>query len=173
MSILLQKMVLYCQLLFNPKSQWPRTQGRCKSFRAFKSHDKEKLIKEEKRLARVLALINYEAQIVPRGAYYRGSSGKLDVNPDFKGACDFLTQSQSTGLPKDHLSSLKHYLHFREGYEIDSKTLTENINTFDETIDIFEPIEADVPKGKVNANLLFLRMLVCTIGTRWIYCHLA
>jgi radial spoke head protein 9 len=43
------------------------------------------IINEEKRLAGVVALINYEAQIVPRGAYYRNAMNELKQNPSFTG----------------------------------------------------------------------------------------
>lgn len=42
-------------------------------------------MKEEKRLAATMTLINREAQIVPRGAYYRDSNGKFFANPSFTG----------------------------------------------------------------------------------------
>ena len=110
----------------------------------------EKVIKEEKRLARVIALINYESQIVPRGAYYKDATSKLSVNPHF------------SGLDKEQLTDLNNYFHFREGYEADSSKIAEKINTFDETIDIFEPISNDNPKGShLNSCLfMFYRILV-------------
>jgi radial spoke head protein 9 len=42
-------------------------------------------LKEEKRLAAVMGLINYQVEIVPRGAYYRDANQKFSFNPSFKG----------------------------------------------------------------------------------------
>ncbi|KAJ3412508.1 Radial spoke head protein 9 [Chytridiales sp. JEL 0842] len=92
-------------------------------------------ITEEKRLAGIIALITYETEIVPRGAYYRDATHKLSLNPMFK------------GLGAGDLGRLSNYFHFREGFNINTKTLAERINNFDETIDIFESIEKDQPKG--------------------------
>jgi radial spoke head protein 9 len=42
-------------------------------------------MKEEKRLAAVMGLINYQVEIVPRGAYYRDANQKFSYNPSFIG----------------------------------------------------------------------------------------
>lgn len=94
-----------------------------------------KNINELKRLAGVVALISHQAQIVPRGAYYRDSVRKLQVNPDF------------SGIPKSDLKYLTSYFHFRPGFDINKKTLLERGQTFDESIDIFDHAANDEPKG--------------------------
>ena len=53
-----------------------------------------------------------------------------------------------SGIPKEQLTNLKQYLHFRQGYQPDPKAVEQNISTFDENIDIFEPIANDAPQGK-------------------------
>ncbi|TPX72958.1 hypothetical protein SpCBS45565_g00164 [Spizellomyces sp. 'palustris'] len=95
----------------------------------------EKTINEEKRLSGTVALINYETEIVPRGAYYRDTLHQLQKNVNF------------SGIPKGELSQLTHYLHFREGFDINKRTLQERADAFDESIDIFETIANDEPKG--------------------------
>ncbi|KAJ3007240.1 Radial spoke head protein 9 [Thoreauomyces humboldtii] len=95
----------------------------------------ESTINEEKRLAGTVALINYETEIVPRGAYYRDTLHKLQKNAAF------------SGIPTSELGQLTNYLHFREGFNVNKKTLLERANAFDESIDVFESISTDTPKG--------------------------
>ncbi|KAJ3218245.1 Radial spoke head protein 9 [Dinochytrium kinnereticum] len=95
----------------------------------------KKTINEERRLAGTIALMNYEAEIVPRGAYYRDATHKLSLNPMFK------------GLDQIDLGQLTSYFHFREGFDINLKTLAERASGFEETIDIFETIAKDEPRG--------------------------
>ncbi|KAI8592249.1 Radial spoke head protein 9 [Geranomyces variabilis] len=95
----------------------------------------ETVINEEKRLSGTVALINYETEIVPRGAYYRDAMHKLHKNTSF------------AGIPASELGQLTNYLHFREGFNVNKKTLLERANAFDESIDIFESVAGDTPKG--------------------------
>ncbi|KAJ3312710.1 Radial spoke head protein 9 [Blyttiomyces sp. JEL0837] len=94
-----------------------------------------KPLSEEKRLAGVIAQMNFEVQVVPRGAYYRDATLKLQINPMF------------TGVPSDELDQLTSYFHFREGFNVNTKTLAERATNFDETIDVFETIAKDEPRG--------------------------
>ncbi|KAJ3391359.1 Radial spoke head protein 9 [Entophlyctis sp. JEL0112] len=96
---------------------------------------KGQTVTEEKRLSGTIQLINYEVQIVPRGAYFRDGCLTLQTNPMFSG----LTQSE--------LGQLSNYLHFREGFNINKKTAAERAGKFDETIDIFDAISTDDPRG--------------------------
>lgn len=93
------------------------------------------IVNEEKRLAGVVLNINYDVQVVPRGAYFRDATLKLDRNPLF------------TGLKQNDINQLTSYFHFREGFNINSRTLAERAANFDETIDIFETIAKDEPQG--------------------------
>ncbi|KAI8826722.1 uncharacterized protein EV422DRAFT_616153 [Fimicolochytrium jonesii] len=97
--------------------------------------EQEATVNEEKRLAATVALINYETEVVPRGSYYRDNLHKLRKNPAFD------------GIPRSELGQLTNYLHFREGFNINRKTLLERAGAFDESIDIFESISGDSPKG--------------------------
>ena len=43
------------------------------------------LVKEEDRLATVIASINYDVSIVPRGAFLRAANGDIYANRSFEG----------------------------------------------------------------------------------------
>ncbi|KAJ3182887.1 Radial spoke head protein 9 [Gaertneriomyces sp. JEL0708] len=92
-------------------------------------------INEEKRLAVAIALISYEVEIVPRAAYVRDMTRQIQPNPAFK------------GVPKGEVGQLTSYLHFREGFDINKKTLMDRAHAFDESVDVFESISDDQPKG--------------------------
>ncbi|KAJ3101901.1 Radial spoke head protein 9 [Phlyctochytrium bullatum] len=109
-----------------PEGEEPKPEG---------TEKPKKSISEEKRLAGTIALMNYEAEIVPRGAYYRDATHKLSLNPLFK------------GLDQIDIGQLSSYFHFREGFDINARTLAERAAGFEETIDIFEDIAKDEPKG--------------------------
>ncbi|KAI9329240.1 hypothetical protein DFJ73DRAFT_860875 [Zopfochytrium polystomum] len=94
-----------------------------------------KSVNEEKRLAGVIAQLNYEVQVVPRGAFFRDATLTIKPNPLF------------TGLSRSDMNQLTSYFHLREGFDINSRTLVERAGNFDETIDIFETIAKDEPKG--------------------------
>ncbi|KAJ1562537.1 Radial spoke head protein 9 [Nowakowskiella sp. JEL0078] len=93
------------------------------------------ILNEEKRLAGVVALINYEALVVPRGAFYRNALGELKPNPSFE------------GLPKSQMNHLTSYFHFRAGYNGNKKSMLERAQFFDETIDVLQPLSEDEPRG--------------------------
>lgn len=52
------------------------------------------------------------------------------------------------GLEPDEIGLESSYLHFREGFQLNSRTLAERLNSFDDTIDIFESIGRDQPQGE-------------------------
>ena len=45
------------------------------------------------------------------------------------------------------MGELQSYLHFRPGFEVNERSLTDRINVYDDAIDIFETIDHDQPKG--------------------------
>ena len=51
------------------------------------------------------------------------------------------------GLEPDEIGLEASYLHFREGYQLNSRKLAERLNNFDDSIDIFESISRDQPQG--------------------------
>ncbi|KAL2918041.1 hypothetical protein HK105_202455 [Polyrhizophydium stewartii] len=106
----------------------------------------ETKMREEKRLAATISSINYDVEIVPRGAYYRDLNRVVRKNPSFQGTPHLLAERCSR-LPKEDFGQTHCYMHFRDGFEVTTRTLTERINKFDDAIDIFESIENDEPKG--------------------------
>lgn len=89
---------------------------------------------EEKRLAAVVSQITQDAEVVPRGAYYRDATESLQINPSFQ------------GIPKAQLGQLSSYMHFRRGLDLNGKNMIEREH-LDEAIDIFETISEDKPQG--------------------------
>jgi radial spoke head protein 9 len=62
---------------------------------------------------------------------------KIQKNADFR------------GLEAEEIGQESSYLHFREGYQLNSRTLTDRMNNFSDSIDIFESIERDQPQGRM------------------------
>jgi len=94
---------------------------------------------EEKRLAAVIELVNHDAVIVPRGAFFRDAHMKIRPNNFFKG----LSRTEA-----EHVSS---YLHFRE--PSGPLPLTQRTQA-DDSLDIFDSAEADQPKGTLMWEIL-------------------
>jgi len=92
------------------------------------------MIKEEDRLTSVIAEIDEDVSIVPRAAYQKWPSGEVVANRSFEG----LTVSEA--------AKLSSYMHFREPFRLQKKTLLEKAD-LDKAIDFMDVIEEDVPKG--------------------------
>ncbi|MCL4168886.1 UNVERIFIED_CONTAM: hypothetical protein GTU68_062685, partial [Idotea baltica] len=92
------------------------------------------IIKEEDRLAGVVAEIDDSATIVPRGAYICTPSGQVVSNRSFD------------GLELADCAKLSAYYHFREAKLLHSKSIIERAN-LDKAIDFMDSIEEDIPKG--------------------------
>ncbi|KAJ1336381.1 hypothetical protein BSLG_007165 [Batrachochytrium salamandrivorans] len=95
---------------------------------------------KKKRLTALMETINRNVQIVPRGAYYRNLNRAIIKNPNFR------------GLSSEDMGDVNSFLHFRDGFEITSRTISERVHQFDDAIDIFEPISKDEPKGVWSVN---------------------
>jgi len=91
-------------------------------------------INEEKRLSGVIKMINYDVEIVPRGAYYQDRLKNIHFNYKFK------------GLSKKEMIDLSSYFHFRSGFKLTLDTIEDRID-IDQSIDIFDNIEKDKPNG--------------------------
>ncbi|KAH6570957.1 hypothetical protein BASA60_007386 [Batrachochytrium salamandrivorans] len=104
------------------------------------SDGQEIKLREEKRLTALMETINRNVQIVPRGAYYRNLNRAIIKNPNFR------------GLSSEDMGDVNSFLHFRDGFEITSRTISERVHQFDDAIDIFEPISKDEPKGVWSVN---------------------
>ncbi|XP_028413798.1 radial spoke head protein 9 homolog [Dendronephthya gigantea] len=92
------------------------------------------LVKEEDRLATVIASINYDVSIVPRSAFLRAANGDIYGNRSFE------------GLSIPDAGKLCSYFHFREPILLNQKTLLQKAS-LDKSIDFLDPIDADIPKG--------------------------
>ncbi|XP_046847451.1 radial spoke head protein 9 homolog [Xenia sp. Carnegie-2017] len=96
--------------------------------------EKTVLVKEEDRLATVIAAINYDVAIVPRGSFLRSADGNIYSNRSFEG----LTMADAAKLCS--------YFHFREPILLNQKSLLQKAS-LDKSIDFLDPIDADVPNG--------------------------
>jgi len=92
-------------------------------------------LKEENRLAAVIAAIDEEARIVPRGAYIKTPIGQVITNRSFEGLSD---------CEGGKLSSYMHFRTTRDGRT--KKTIYENAE-MDPSIDFLDVISNDIPRG--------------------------
>jgi len=91
-------------------------------------------LKEEDRLAAVVAEIDHDVMVVPRGAYVKAPTG--DVNPS----------RHFEGLSPLEAIQLRNYQHFRKAERLFDKTILERAD-LDPTIDFMDSVENDVPRG--------------------------
>lgn len=91
-------------------------------------------IKEEDRLAAVIAEIDHDVIIVPRSAFIKSPKGEIHCNRSFEGLCVAEAAKQCN------------YLHFRKPESLLEKTLLQKAN-LDKAIDFMDPIDEDIPKG--------------------------
>ncbi|PIK58246.1 putative radial spoke head protein 9-like [Apostichopus japonicus] len=106
------------------------------------------MIKEEDRLAAVVADIDEQVAIAPRGAFVKTPHGAVLQNRILKGK-----KGQSSGAPTDGQSlsvteagKQQNYCHFREPVRLNEKSLLEKAD-LDKSIDFLDPINEDIPKG--------------------------
>ncbi len=113
------------------------------------------MIKEEDRLASVIAHIDEEVAIVPRGSYVKTPHGTVLKNRSFE------------GLSVTESGKLHNYFHFREPIRLAEKSLLEKAD-LDKSIDFLDPISEDIPRGG-SWSLKFERGsgLVCIQSTLW------
>ncbi|XP_014786874.1 radial spoke head protein 9 homolog isoform X2 [Octopus bimaculoides] len=94
----------------------------------------EEMVKEEDRLASVVLDIDDDVRIVPRGSFMYTPTGKVVLNPSFK------------GLFANDASKLYSYMHFRPAVLLSKKPIIERSN-MDRSLDFMDIIEDDIPKG--------------------------
>lgn len=92
------------------------------------------MIKEEDRLAAVIADIDQDVRIVPRSAYVKTPTGQVYKNRSFE------------GLSVAEAAKLCNYMHFREAVKLNEKSLLAKAN-LDKSIDFMDAIDEDIPKG--------------------------
>jgi len=110
-------------------------------------------IKEEDRLSSVIAEIDEDVRIVPRGAFIRTPTGSVTTNRSFEG----LSVSES--------AKLCNYMHFREAVVMNQKPLLQRAN-LDKAVDFMDSLEEDIPRGswalqfERGSGLVVLRSLL-------------
>jgi len=92
-------------------------------------------MKEEERLAAVIATIDEEARIVPRGAYIITPTHRVMTNRSFE------------GLSTVESGKLCSYMHFRAERDGRTKSNVKDNSNFDPSIDFLDEIEPDIPRG--------------------------
>ncbi|KAL3321240.1 Radial spoke head protein 9 [Cichlidogyrus casuarinus] len=111
-------------------------------------------MKEENRLAAVIARIDYDAQIIPRGAYIRVATGRVLRNKSFEG----LTVAEA--------GKLSSYLHMRDPRRLPYVRINNPRVRTDKAIDFLDCVEDDIPKGcwaiqfEGGNNLAFVKSLL-------------
>jgi len=91
-------------------------------------------LKEEDRLAAVVAEIDHDVMVVPRGSYVRAPTGDVYHSKNFE------------GLSPLEAIRLCNYQHFRKAERLYDKTILERAN-LDPSVDFMDSIENDVPRG--------------------------
>ncbi|XP_064623054.1 radial spoke head protein 9 homolog [Lineus longissimus] len=91
-------------------------------------------VKEEDRLAAMIAEIMEDVYIVPRAAYTKTPVGEIFNNRSFE------------GLNVADAAKFSSYFHFREPINLPQKSLLQRAD-LDKAIDFMDPVEEDVPKG--------------------------
>ncbi|BFZ08020.1 hypothetical protein BsWGS_11059 [Bradybaena similaris] len=110
------------------------------------------VVKEEDRLASVVAEIDDDVRIVPRGAFVQVPTAEVVKNRSFE------------GLSVQEAAKMCNYMHFREAKRLNLRTLLQRAN-MDKAIDFMDSIEDDVPRGSWNiqfergSGLLIMRSL--------------
>ncbi|XP_076463580.1 radial spoke head protein 9 homolog [Babylonia areolata] len=110
-------------------------------------------IKEEDRLSSIIAEIDEDVRIIPRGAFIKAPTGEVVSNRSFEG----LSVAES--------SKLCNYMHFREPLVLNQKSLLQRAN-LDKAIDFMDNLEEDIPRGswalqfERGSGLVVLRSLL-------------
>ncbi|ELT88698.1 hypothetical protein CAPTEDRAFT_118743 [Capitella teleta] len=100
-------------------------------------------IKEEERLAAVIAEIDYDVRIIPRGAFVKTAKGSPSVHqPQIFMFPGYVV----SGLSISEAAKLCSYMHFREATKMHEQTLLEKAD-MNPSIDFMDPLDKDIPKG--------------------------
>ncbi|XP_073667532.1 radial spoke head protein 9 homolog [Paramisgurnus dabryanus] len=91
-------------------------------------------VNEESRLATTVFNIDKDASVVPRGAFIKTPSGKVQTNPSFG------------GLRPTEAAKLRNYLHFRKPVNLKTKSILE-MAELNPAVDFLDPLSEDIPKG--------------------------
>ncbi|KAK3093487.1 hypothetical protein FSP39_016321 [Pinctada imbricata] len=91
-------------------------------------------IKEEDRLASVIAEIDEDVRVVPRASFVKTPDGEVISNRSFE------------GLSVSEAAKICSYMHFRDPKVLEQKSLLQKAN-LDKSIDFLDTLEEDIPKG--------------------------
>lgn len=97
-------------------------------------------VNEASRLATAVSNIDKDASVVPRGAFTKSPSGKVQTNRSFG------------GLDPIEAAKLRNYLHFREPVNLKKKSILE-MSHLNPAIDFLDPLSEDIPKGSWSLQL--------------------
>lgn len=97
-------------------------------------------VTEEKRLSALVATIDGDVAVAPRGAYSRSPTGKVELNPSFE------------GLSLADAKKLKSYFHLRTPLHQVKKTLAEQA-ALDKSVDFLDSLADDIPEGSWSVQL--------------------
>ena len=143
------------------------------------------MIKEEDRLAAVIAEIDHDVKVVPRGSFVKTATGQVNSNRSFKGKIsghlewmgitEITPYSDSstikkilisvpiksgvllTGVSVAEAAKLCSYMHLREAESIADKSLLQKAD-MDMSIDFLDQIDEDIPKGNSPYSATFLNL---------------
>jgi len=94
------------------------------------------IIKEEERLSVVVADIDRDVRIAPRGAFTKMTDGTVTQNRTWE------------GLSAADAGRLSNYLHLRTPERINEKSLLQRAE-MNKALDFLDPVDADVPRGAI------------------------
>ncbi|XP_077090902.1 radial spoke head protein 9 homolog [Siphateles boraxobius] len=97
-------------------------------------------VNEASRLATTMSNIDKDVSVVPRGAFTKSPSGKVQINRSFG------------GLNPTEAAKLRNYLHFREPVNLKKKSILE-MSDLNPALDFLDPLSEDIPKGSWSLQL--------------------
>ncbi|XP_015520175.1 radial spoke head protein 9 homolog [Neodiprion pinetum] len=113
-----------------------------------------KELKEEDRLASLVDLINEDAFVVPRGAWFKAPNGEVIENPGFEGIT--LTEAQ-------HLKSFLHGRLPQQKWNTNLLTRSD----YNYAVDFLDTIDTDVPEGCWDLQFLLGCRMVTLHSLYW------
>jgi len=113
------------------------------------------MVKEEDRLAAVIAEIDHDALIVPRGAFVKSPSQEVYDNRSFE------------GLSVSEAAKLCNYAHLRPAVQLNDKSLLQKAS-LDKAIDFMDAIDEDIPRGTWSVQFERGSGLVTLRNLSWI-----
>lgn len=110
-------------------------------------------LREEKRLVRLIQLVDHDTAVVPRGAYTLSAANTVSANPSFQ------------GLGAAEAGRVASYVHLRPAESLPRKSLLEREH-LSKTLDFLDPLADDIPRGAwsirrdATSNVVTIRSLL-------------